>query len=236
MKNALWALALAVALLPAGSLRAANITITWTGNVVNGIDDSNTFGLGSGFDLTGESFTAKFVVDPTAGFIQTAADFFDTRGGTDVPGFASPVLSAELSINSQTFSFLSDKFGGYTRDGRPSRSQIYTEAHHQNGAAVDLLFVNVFLADNSIPFTGIDENLAIALTAGQSGVFQAFQSGGSRLFAGNLRGTYVTINSAGSGNSAVPEPSTAVLLGSAVAALGILRRYRRPSQNNQDQQ
>ena len=236
MKNAFWALALAVALLPAGSLRAANITITWTGNVVNGIDDSNTFGLGSGADLTDESFTAKFVVDPTEGFIQTAADFFDTRGGTDVPVFASPVLSAELSINSQTFSFLSDKFGGYTRDGRPSRSQIYTEAHHQNGAAVDLLFVNVFLADNSIPFTGIDENLAIALTAGQWGVFQAFQSDGTRLFVGNLIGTYVTINSSGPGNGAVPEPSTAVLLGSAVAALGILRRCRWARHKNSDQQ
>lgn len=233
MKNALWALALAVALLPAGSLRAANITITWTGNVVNGIDDSNTFGLGTGFDLTGQSFTAKFVVDPTLGFIQNPADFFDTRGGTDVPGFASPILSAELSINSQTFSFLSDKFGGYSRDGRPGRSGIYTEAHHQNGAAVDLLYVDVFLFDNSIPFTGIDEDLAIALTGGQAGVFQAFLTNGTRLFAGNLSGTYVTISSAGSGNGdgdgdgAVPEPSTAVLLGSAVAALGILRRYRR---------
>ncbi|MEP7363527.1 MAG: PEP-CTERM sorting domain-containing protein [Acidobacteriota bacterium] len=233
MRKSCWALALAVALLPAGSLNAANITITWTGSVSDGTDQSNTFGLGVGSDLTGQNFTAKFVVDPTVGFIQNPANFFDTRGGTDVPGFSSPILSAELSINSQTFAFLSDKFGGYTRDATLGRSNIYTEAQHQVGASVDILFLSEFLADNSIPFTGIDEDLDVALSAGTNTNFQAFQSEGVLFFAGHLNPTRVTISSAvgdgdgdGGGGGAVPEPSTALLLGTSIAALGILRRNR----------
>ena len=236
MKKSFWALALAAATLLTGSLHAANITIIWTGSVANGTDDSNTFGLGVSSDLTGQSFTAKFVVDPTVGFIQNPPDFFSTQGGTDVPGFASPIVSAELTINSLTFSFLSDKFGGYTRDGTLGRSDIYTEAQHQSGPAVEKLFVWAFQADNSIPFTGIDEELDIDLsTSILTGVFQAFELDGTRLFAGNLGPTHVKISSAGDGDGdgdgdgsgAVPEPSTAVLLGSAIAALGVLRRHRK---------
>lgn len=235
MKNAFWALALAVAILPAGILNAANITVTWTGTVSDGTDQSDTFGLGAGSNLSGQNFTATFVVDPTIGFIQTNANMFDTRGGTDVVGFlTSPVLSADLLINSQTFSFASTKYGGYSRLGGAGLSDIYTLAQYQSGAAVSELFLRLFLFDNSIPFTGFDETLDVAISSGTNSNFQAVLADGTILFSGHLNPTRVTISSAdgngdgdGDGDGAVPEPSTAVLLGSAVAALGILRRYRR---------
>ncbi len=218
-------------LLLAGSLSASNIQVNWTGSVLEGTDDSNTFGLGMGANLAGQTFQAKVVVDPTIGFIQSYPDFFSNIGGASVPGYlTSPIVSASLTINGQSFNFQSEYWGGYTRDATPNRSQIYTELQSYGGTAIDeQLFVTVFLADNSIPFTGINESLDIALPSGTSGHFQAFTPNGpgpfGRLFAGNLSPNHVTIGPDVPGGPDVPEPSSAVLLVSGLGAIAM--RFRR---------
>lgn len=78
---------MAALLLLVGALSANNIRIEWTGTVLNGTDVSNTFGLGvNGNNLTGESFTVEFIVDPTRGYIQSSPNFYAATGGTDVGG------------------------------------------------------------------------------------------------------------------------------------------------------
>lgn len=226
MKRSNWIVALAVLLLSVGSLSANNIKIEWTGTVKDGMDRANIFGLGTNGDLTGKDFKAEFIVDPTLGFVQSYANYFATEGGTGVFGQpASPILSAILTINGESYSFLSDTYGGYIRDGRANRSGIFSEADHQQSAAKDILFLEVFLFDNSIPFSDINENLDIPLSLGARGVFQASTPNDVYLFSGNLTPLHVRIGSADVVEPpGVPEPSTTLLT---VAGIGLLFGYRR---------
>ncbi|MBL8217299.1 MAG: PEP-CTERM sorting domain-containing protein [Bryobacterales bacterium] len=232
-------LALALgAMLGATSLPAAPIVVTWTGTVLNGIDDTSVFGLGTGADLTGRAFTAIFQVDPAGGLLTSSPGFAQIRGGTNFGGgtYASPLLLASLTINGNTYNFSSDYFGGYERDATPGRSTIYTEASQQQlpSGAIEFLFLTEFRADNSIPFTGLGESLAIAVNG--RGIFQAYTGAGSRLFAGNLSPTFVTIESLTTpptGN--VPEPGTGVLVVTALSAVLLFkRRYTGSRPNSKD--
>ncbi|MCL4781968.1 MAG: PEP-CTERM sorting domain-containing protein [Bryobacterales bacterium] len=228
MKRSNCLAAMAALLLLVGALSANNIRIEWTGTVLNGTDVSNTFGLGvNGNNLTGESFTVEFIVDPTRGYIQSSPNFYAATGGTDVGGggYLSPVLSASLTINGQSYSFQSNTFGGYIRDATLNRSEIYTHADHQQINATDRLFIWVFLTNNSIPFTDINESLDLALGAGATGVFQASTPNDAFLFSGNLTPTRVRIGSVDVVDPPdVPEPSTTLLM---AAGIGVLFGYRR---------
>lgn len=231
-------LALALgAMLAATSLTAAPIVVTWTGTVLNGTDDTSVFGLGTGADLTGRAFTAVYHVDPAGGSQTIAPDFAQLRGGTSFGGgsFASPLLLTSLTINGNTYNFSSAYFGGYQRDATTGRSEIYTEANHQQlpSGAIDILFLTEFRADNSIPFTGLNESLAIAVNG--RGVFQAATGAGARLFAGNLSPTFVTIETLTTPpTGTVPEPATGALVMAAAAALLFKRRCTGSRPNNAD--
>ncbi|MBS1825046.1 MAG: PEP-CTERM sorting domain-containing protein [Acidobacteria bacterium] len=229
---ALGVAALALAALPA----QANVVVTWTGTVFDGNDPADYFGVGPNANplgnLQGQAFTAQFTIDPTVGSITTAPDYFDVRGGTFTGAFASPLISATLTINGVTYSYGSNYFGGYQRDATPGRSVIYTEVNQQQPSGpFDVLALSEFRPDNSIPFAGLGESLTVPLPSSFIATFQAYTPGGSQLFYGHFSPTQVTIepSTPGGGGPDVPEPSTAVLVSAAAAfALFLRRRSQRP--------
>lgn len=229
-------LTLGVAALALGALSAqAAVVVTWTGTVSDGNDTADYFGVGPNANplgnLQGQSFTAQFTIDPTIGSVTTAADYLDVRGGTFTGAFASPLISATLTINGVTYSYGSSYFGAYQRDATPGRSVIYTEANQEQAPGVlDILALMEFRADNSIPFGGIGESLTQPLSSAFVANFQAFAPGGaSLLFSGHFSPTQVTIEPSTTGGPDVPEPSTAVLVSAAAAfALVLRRRGQRP--------
>ena len=218
------------ALLGVTSLTAAPIVVTWTGTVGSGIDDVSVFGLGTGADLAGIAFTAVYQVDPLGGSQVIVPGFASLTGGTFTGPFSSPLLLSSLTINGNTYNFGSAYFGGYRRDATTGRSEIYTEAQQQPGGGIDQLFLTEFRFDNSIPFTGLTESLAIAVNG--RGSFQAFTSGGTRLFTGSFLPTFVTIETPTTPTGAVPEPGTAALLLPALGAVIFFKRRCRGSRPN----
>ncbi len=231
-------LAFGVAALALGALSAqAAVVVTWTGTVFDGNDPADYFGVGPNANplgnLQGQAFTAQFTIDPTVGSVTSAADYFDVRGGTFTGAFASPLISATLTINGVTYSYGSSYFGGYQRDATPGRSVIYTEANQEQAPGVfDVLVLYEFRPNNSIPFAGLGESLTVPLPAAFVANFQAFAPGGAAmLFNGHFSPTQVTIapSTPGGGGPDVPEPSTAVLVSAAAAfALILRRRGQRP--------
>lgn len=222
----------AILLLP-GALIASPIHVIWSGNVYDGWDDSNTFGLGEGTrDLTGQDFTAEFVVDPDSGNFYSEAGFFSIEGGTNVGdgSYASPLLSASLTINGHSFYFQSDDYGGYWRDGRTGRSDVYTGSLSWGGS-IDQPNVGMLFFDRSIPFGGLNETIDMDLaTSLYGGNFWAHVPDGpgpdGRLFTGTLKQTHVKIYTEEiPAGPDVPEPASAVLLVSGLGAIAL--RFRR---------
>lgn len=238
------AAAMAFAVTPA---KAALIDVTWTGTVSSGdVGTAGAFGIQdqfSGNELAGQAFTATYRFDTTVGSLVTTATSADLRGGSQFGAgtFASPVVSATLTINGVTVSFGSDLFGGYSRQGGAGVSDIYAEVNASNlGGGVDILFMREFRLDNNIPFAGLTETLTQALgNIGDTvqGVFQQFGDVGNLLFSGNLASTQVTIapfngnqggggGDGGGGGGDVPEPASLALLALGLG-LALERRRRR---------
>src|SRR5882724_7445115 len=126
----LLAATLAMAASLAVSAQASSIQVVWTGTVLNGNDVAGTFGLGTNHDLTGQNFTATYLIDTSLpSFQQLSPGFASFTGGTDV-GFTNPITSAILTINGNPFVYQLAAFGIYRREATPGRSEIDTEVQN----------------------------------------------------------------------------------------------------------
>jgi hypothetical protein len=81
------------------------VTETFTGTVLSGADAGGLFGA-TGINLTGDSFTATYVINTDlAGAIQynNLGGYYGTYGGTyQGASVSSPVINASITINGVT--------------------------------------------------------------------------------------------------------------------------------------
>jgi PEP-CTERM motif len=102
---------------------SASVTAIYTGTVY-GYDNIGIFGGGS---LAGDSFVARYVFDPTLGGYQFSSPTQNSSYGGPALGGGSPIISASLTINGQTFDFLGDYFG----EAAGANDGSYSEQFHQ---------------------------------------------------------------------------------------------------------
>ena len=103
MKAKILVAASVLAALGATSAASAELLVTYTGTIASGEDVTGIFGT-SGADLTGNSFVARYLIDPSLGNQSTTPISNQAQGGTNL-GVASPIVSANVTINGITFDF-----------------------------------------------------------------------------------------------------------------------------------
>jgi hypothetical protein len=108
----LGAAALLAALGATSTASATEALVTYTGTILSGTDYAGIFGP-AGADLARDKFVAQYVIDPSLAGIQLGGpgdDYEQYIGGSSSKG-GSPVLSADLTINGQTYDFTVGQYG-----------------------------------------------------------------------------------------------------------------------------
>ena len=102
---ALAAVAAALVTFAASAADAKVMIATYTGSISTGIDNAGRFAA-VGTDMTGFSFTSRFIYDTSLGFRNDHATIQEVLGGSEVgfPG-PSPLLDASVTVNSITMHF-----------------------------------------------------------------------------------------------------------------------------------
>jgi hypothetical protein len=101
MNAKIFGAAVVLAALGGASAASANLLVTYTGTVASGDDVTGVFGT-PGADLTGDAFVAQYLIDPTLGNQSSGPIFNQAQGGATL-GVASPIISANVTINGTTF-------------------------------------------------------------------------------------------------------------------------------------
>jgi hypothetical protein len=135
--------------------KADTYTLTITGTIRSGVEADGTFGS-PGASLTGDAYTAIFNID-TSGSI---AHILDATGenvyGGAAYGLDSPVTSASLTINSNTFNFqpvyISSQFSLYTGAFSSFFAQIQSDGGNEMDFNINSPSVSIFPLTFS-PFT-----------------------------------------------------------------------------------
>jgi hypothetical protein len=134
-RSGLAAAAAAGLLATAGPASAVVMIATFTGQVSDGADATNFFGLGATLDNA--SFTATFRYDTALGLAETIPGVRDARSGGPDLGAPSPILSATLRINGVTDvlpTSLNGRANVFIGPDTWEQTFLYTDAFYMNGA------------------------------------------------------------------------------------------------------
>jgi hypothetical protein len=192
-------LAIAFASELAGSASASTYEMDFQGTVSSGIDVSNLFGGGN---LSGDSYTARFIYDPTMGSVVTSTT---VAGGTSLPGSSpTPFLSASITINGDTYVLAGGSSDYY---GYVSVKRGWVAAQFCQGASAcgSMLSQSIYESANS-SLTNVGSYVALN---------SALSIGGLSVLADNLLldPTKASISAI----SATPLPASGTLMVSALA-------------------
>jgi hypothetical protein len=215
MRAKIFGMAAVLAALGVIAPASADVTVTYTGTLGVGSDQSGVFGPGN-TSLTGDSFTVQYVFDPTLGDTYSSLTENYAKGGTTSAN-ANPALSASVTINGVTVSIgVPNSFGeiyGYN-DG--STSEQYHEADYTTSNIDNYVYIDLISTTPSLPasITG-----PLNYTTGPDdyalGYFQI-----SNGVTGQLAGGYVYSVSTLTISSGIPEPSTWAMMLTGFAGLG----------------
>lgn len=211
-------LAVCVANLGLSAPASADITyVTYTGTVKSGDNYSNMFGGGN---LTGQSFIASYIFDTAAGFtvntsIENSAQGGSILGYLGYPYSTSPNISASLTINGSTFSFVGSALGYIYATNYSGFSQVLAQAAAAQTFGPHL-YTYAFDFSSIYPVS-ITDPISIDLNAAYSR-HGFFESGGTLLY---LDPTHMTIG------APIPEPETYAMLLAGLGLLGFAARRRK---------
>jgi hypothetical protein len=207
--------------------QATVITQVYTGTVSSGYDYEGVFGS-PGTALDEAAFTATFVFDTAAGFLDTQSTYEQLYGGL-VYVSSSALVSGTLQIGASSVPIP----GGYaeytqTISGPPGNINQYASHADDGGPSYLELYVRSYLTTfpgsltAGLPFT----YLVTADTSDNDGGYGFFQlldsSGNYRAFVSLLpAGVTVTVG------SEVPLPAALPLFAGGLGMIGLLARRRR---------
>jgi len=221
------AVLMAAALTVASPSAASTMLATFEG-YASGVDQSNFFGLGTSF--TDARFVAQFTYDTALGQSETN-DHYDARfGGPGFGGGVSPILGASLTLNNVRDSFDVGQDGSanvFNQNGW-AQTFFYSNFFGSLGSASTWNYLQLFVLDApspillTTPYTGTDQPVNSPPLEGEVAYHSVFVDGAQTVnYSLTLSPTSVTL-------SAIPEPSTWMLLLTGFFGLGLLlRRARR---------
>jgi hypothetical protein len=209
--------ATACALLAAAPASAAIMIATYVGSVSASTTYVDVFGTGLGAGLDGQTFTATFTYDTETGLDGSEPGYYEERDGGSAWGAPSPMLGANLTINSVTY----DNFGGLNDVVWSTFGQSLHRAEGGQGG-FNRLFIYL---NHAAPG---DLEAEVPTTDGSLGAGQfRMQDARGLLATGNLRVSTLTI--AAAPTAVVPEPAGWALMILGFGAVGGMLRARRAS-------
>jgi hypothetical protein len=210
-------------------LSAAIVQVQYRGTVVSGMDVSGIFLL-PGTSLAGVPYSVLYRFDTNRGVRTTILPSLDSIIGGPFNGTTNPSLGAELTIAGTTFSFNGRNLG--LQSNFPLGGAISSFVSDLAGLGQ----FNASFIGNSLQTVGIPVPIETAFESrGEtaiSGFTNSFQiaTGGGSIVERFASGTFETSHVRVSLLSAVPEPSSWMMLIAGFFILGSVVRSRRGTQ------
>ena len=227
MKHGLAAVAAVYALCAGagGQASAAILEYDWSGTVFLGSDQTGVFGV-AGANLTGDSYTARFIFDDTLG-TRFSEYRVDNIVYNPIINVNSPALSATLTINNVSVTFDTSGTGNANND-----PQHAYECNSTFGpgtfASPNYSIINESLFGVSYSPPTLEANFsAVGSTGNYGNYFQIAEHEPTNPDTPQARGLLLPSMVSERVISAAPEPSTWVLMMTGVFGGGLATRRRR---------